>query len=242
MLFYQVPVLGSFFRIRLTTIDHAIGIGSMIALIFPPDIIVACHIQILEDPVGIFVPTKLASVPEVIGTDGCETGCIVLADGIHQSFGNQVSLRFISTLLHLVTDTPHNDRGMIPVTADRRSQIPVAPFIKELMIVLLAFSFLPLVEGFMNHQHTQSVASIKEMLGHLIVGTSDGIVAVSFHQFHFPFFGTVDGGGSQKSVIVMYATPFQLHRLTIQQKAFLSRKRKGADTKRNRYLIILLSV
>ena len=103
MLFYQVPVLGSFFRIRLTTIDHAIGIGSMIALIFPPDIIVACHIQILEDPVGIFVPTKLASVPEVIGTDGCETGCIVLADGIHQSFGNQVSLRFISTLLHLVT-------------------------------------------------------------------------------------------------------------------------------------------
>lgn len=62
------------------------------------------------------------------------------------------------------------------------------------MIVLLAFSFLPLVEGFMNHQHTQSVASIKEILGHLIVGTSDGIVAVSFHQFHFPFFGTVDGG------------------------------------------------
>ena len=185
-----------------------------------------------DDPVGIFVPTKLASVPEVIGTDGCETGCIVLADGIHQSFGNQVSLRFISTLLHLVTDTPHNDRGMIPVTADRRSQIPVAPFIKELMIVLLAFSFLPLVEGFMNHQHTQSVASIKEILGHLIVGTSDGIVAVSFHQFHFPFFGTVDGGGSQKSVIVMYATP-PLARLFIDlpihsRKPFLSRKRKGA--------------
>ena len=66
MLLYKIPVLSGFFRKRLATVDDTLRIGSMIALIFPPNIVVACHIQILEDSVRVFVPTELASVPKII--------------------------------------------------------------------------------------------------------------------------------------------------------------------------------
>ena len=118
MFLHQIPVLGGFFRIRLTTIDNTIGVGSVIALILPPDIVIAGHIEIFKDPVRILIPIVLASVPEIIGADGSKARGIILTDSIHQSFRNQVSLRFISTLFHLISDAPHNDGRMVPVTTN----------------------------------------------------------------------------------------------------------------------------
>ena len=66
MLFYKIPVLGGFFRIRLAAINDAVGIGCMITFIFPPDVVVACHIQVPEDSIGVFIPGELAAVPEIV--------------------------------------------------------------------------------------------------------------------------------------------------------------------------------
>src|SRR5690606_37364013 len=110
------------------------------------------YVYIIKCPVGILFPFKVASIPKFIGTNRSVAGCVILFYGIYQSFGNILSFRIVGTLLYLITDTPHNDGGMIAVAAHGSSQILITPFVKELMIVLLTFGLLPLVECFMDNE------------------------------------------------------------------------------------------
>ena len=109
------------------------------------------------------------------------------------------------------------------------------------MIVIFALPLLPLVKCFVNDQHAELVAHIEEILGHLVVGASDGVETIGLHQFYFSFFGTVYGSGTQQTVVMMQATAFRFQRLTIQLEAFIGRKGDGTYAERNRYLIIFLS-
>ena len=110
------------------------------------------------------------------------------------------------------------------------------------MIVLFTLRSLPLVERFVNDQHAKPVAGIKKVFGHLVVRASDGVVAIGFHKFHLPLFGTIYVNRSQQSVVVMDAASFQFHRFAVQQETFVGREREGADAERNGNLIIFLFV
>ena len=54
--------------------------------------------------------------------------------------------------------------------------------------------------------------------GHLVVRASDGVVAIGFHKFPLPLFGTIYGNRSQQSVVVMDAAAPQFYGFSIDDQ------------------------
>ncbi len=113
-----------------------------------------------------------------------------------------------AAFVNFVPDTPHNDAGMVAVAEDHAVYVALPPIIKTDVIIVSVFSHAPAVEGFVDYQHAQPVASIQEGWCGWIVRAADGIEPAGFEHFNFALLSAVITRCAQDAVIVMDATTF----------------------------------
>ena len=126
----------------------------------------------------------------------------------------------IGSLGNLVTDTPHDDTGVVAVAAHHKCHVFFMVASEILAVVIGTLGFFPLVEHLVDDEHAEAVASVKESLCGQIVATPNGIVALRFQKLHLAYFSTVYASGSQKSIIMVYTAAIEFGRLAVEQEAF----------------------
>ena len=90
----------------------------------------------------------------LVHTLGYRAGWIVLMTDILQMLGNLHTL-LAPLLRNLVTDTPHNDARMVAMMLHQIGHIPVAPFLEELGVAILALRINPHIEALCHYHHTE---------------------------------------------------------------------------------------
>ena len=60
---------------------------------------------------------------------------------------------FDALLGYFIPDTPHHYAGVVAELTEEIQKILFCPFVEKSMIAVLAFRYLPFVEGFCHDQH-----------------------------------------------------------------------------------------
>jgi len=185
----------------------------MVGFILLPLVVVTVDVHLCKCGRGI-VPGFSGIIPET-AYGLCHGAGMV--EGFHLFRQHPVNgqSRRVGPLLDLIADTPYDHRRMIAVTQYHCFNILFPPFIEKPVVILRIFGFLPVVKGFVHHEHPQRVTGIKEMARWRVVGGADGIEAGFLHGFHPPEFSRPEGRGSQRTVIMVKATPFQQNRFPV---------------------------
>ena len=118
---------------------------------------------------------------------------------------------------------PGDDGGMVAVAQHHGVDITLPPILEELRIVVLCFALGPDIEGLVEDQEAETVASVQKGGRRRIVGSAHGVEARGLEQFNLPFFSPIECGGSKWPIVMMHAAAHQLDGLTIQKKAFVDR-------------------
>src|SRR5205085_1487230 len=98
------------------------------------------------------------------------------------------------------------------------------------VIVVRVLSLAPHVKGFINDHHTEPVAGIQECGRRRVVSEPQRVVPAGFQQFDAPLFGSIVSTRSERAVVVMQASAFELEWLAVQKKAPPRVERDSADT------------
>jgi hypothetical protein len=99
--------------------------------------------------------------------------------------------------------------------------VTLPPILEKLRIVILRFARCPNIEGLVEDQEAEAIASVQKGGRGRIVGSAHRVEARGPQQFNPPFFSPVECRGSEWPVVMMHAAAHQLDRLTIEKKAFV---------------------
>ena len=246
MLLHELPVDRDSVGIGLGAVHDALRELLVVTLVAALLVVVAAYLDEIEGAWRVLVPRHLLrhAVPVVVHSQRRRARGVLLLDSAGDGLSNLLTTH-VGTLGNLVADAPHNDAGVVAVAAHHESSVVLKVryayahglavddgllLTREVVaVVILAFLLLPLVETFVDNQHTQRVAGVEEGFGGQVMARAHGIVALCLHQFYLAYLGTVDGGTAQKSVVVVDAAAAKFHRLAVEQETLVGRERDSAD-------------
>ena len=145
-------------------------------------------------------------------------------------------------IINFISDTPHDNRRMIPIPQDHGGEILLVPFREILKISLMPgriyivarrpfiFRIFPLIKCFIHNQKAHFIAKLIKLRHVRVMAGTDRITA-HFLQCRQASFPDLPGhGGSQAASVMMYADPFYFSVFPIQEKAFVCIETEGADS------------
>ena len=134
-----------------TSVNHPVGMFFMVCIVMVVAVIVTSQLYNIR--------TVLCALPgHIIGTDG--NSCIFL--GVmdkhisHQSFRQTHAFCFMG-IVNFVTDTPHDNGGMVSVPANPACHVLFCPFIEKSGVVVFGLGLHPHIECFRNNIHTHGI-------------------------------------------------------------------------------------
>src|SRR6185437_2546042 len=98
------------------------------------------------------------------------------------------------------------------------------------MIVVRIFRILPHIECFINDEDAEAVAGIQEGRRRRVVGTTDCIESTGCHQFHAALLGPVVRSCTQRALVIIIPSPFQLTPFPIYSPSFRRLTLNAADS------------
>ncbi len=131
---------------------------------------------------------------------------------------------------------------MVPVAVNHGLYIPVMPLLEIIGVIIGAFGFLPLIEGFVDHQHSKLVTGIQKVSGWRIVAGADGIVAILLHPLYPAVLSIRKGSSTKQTIVMMHAGSFHQNFLSVQQESILCTVSNGPDTECGLITVCLLSI
>ena len=241
VLIYEIPVLCHLLGIRFGTIDDAVGEGVVVSLVEFPCIVVATNLDVLEGTRRVGFPLETRPVPKLVDGHGGGTGVILLVGCKVEGESYLLAARHVGALCNLVTDAPHDDGGVVTVTAHHEGHVLLVVTSEVLAVIVAALGFFPLVEDLIDDKHANAVASMEESFSRQVVTAANGVIALCLHQLHLADVSTVYAGSTEHSVVMVNATTTEFHGLTIELEALSSRETDGADAEGDEQSIRLLA-
>ena len=120
---------------------------------------------------------------------------------------------------NLIADAVHKHAGMVEVLLHNGFYVFFPVIGKFLCIVEGALGRIPGVEGFLQHQHAQSVAGLQQRAGRRVVGNADGVEPCRLTQLHPARLGAGKGCCTQHTIVMVVACAPQQHALAVEPQA-----------------------
>ncbi len=130
---------------------------------------------------------------------------------------------------NFVADGPHQQTGMITVTAHQGGHVRGHILREETRVVVGRFGTLPHVKRFVNYQNAHFVAQIHDLPCWRIVACAQGVHAHLLHGAELAAHGLFVEGSAQAAQIMVQTDTVQLHRLAVEQQSVVRRELNVAE-------------
>ncbi len=204
----------------------------MVGDVLAPLVVVATDVERSKTGGGLG-PFLAVVVPEIAEGRGDGTRGIEPADDRDHLFA-EGDTGGIGAFGDFVADTPKDHAGMIAVAPDHGFEIAFPPVLEIEVVVVGILGFFPHVEGLIDDEDAEAIAGIEKGGRRRIVAGADRVEAVGLHELDAAFFGAVNGGGTERTVVMMHAAAFEFDPLAVELKAFGDREPEGADAEGGR--------
>ena len=151
---------------------------------------------------------------------GCVSVRIVFYDIGIKLFCNLVAVTNMG-VVNLVSDWPHDEAGMIPVTSDPACGITLAPVVKEVSVVKGSLWFFPHVKGLVINHKAHLVAQVHPCNRRRIVGAADWVYSHFLQAGKLSSQGIKLEGGTQGPLIMMVAGSVDFLMPSVKEKALV---------------------
>ncbi len=161
---------------------------------------------------------RISAHDHQIQTTGDRTGSVHGMDQLDLVLSGLLTL-CLSRLRHLITDGIQYNTGVIVVPIHHGSGILCPVIFKVQTIVILIFSVVPHIEGFIHDIHTAMVTGFQHGTGCRVMGGSNGIETGFLHDANSAPLTLIVGCGSQNTIVVMDTAAPKQRFLSIDEKA-----------------------
>ena len=193
-------------RRSLASVDDPVRIFLMMLFIIFFCVIIACQFYDIRTFPGIFPG-------HIIGANGnrCHIAIVPLSDRRDQPAGDLLTMSIRMGIRDLIANTPHDNRGMIAVSADPAAYILLHPFLEKSGIIIRILCHLPHIERFGYDQKSHLIRQFHQFHSGHIVGSPHSIDTHGTHEFKFPAHGFFVKSRSQCSEVMVIAGTVQAH-------------------------------
>lgn len=207
------PIVECLMRIGFRASHNAGGDALTVVAVALEIIVVAADIESCVEAVG----GRLVGDQIESGSDGARG--IEGTQVICEDPGFLCTQRF-AAFGDFVADAPHHDRWVIAVAQDHGIDVPLPPIVKDDVVIFRVLALRPAIKGFVEHHHAEPVAGGQECRRGRIVGGANAGESGFFEDLDAALLGAIEGGGAQRSVVVVNAPPGQLDGFPVEQESF----------------------
>ena len=129
---------------------------------------------------------------------------------------------------NFVADAPHDDRGAVAVLVDEVREVTLMPLVEVQVVAVGHLGLRPRVEALCHQWHPHLIAETYELGRRHVVRSADGIHAHILHQANLSAHRRFVDGSTQRTEVVMEASPLELQLAPIEEEAFASPELDGA--------------
>ena len=141
----------------------------------------------------------------IVRADGhrCHITVVPLSDRGNETFGDLLSMGIRVSIRYLVANAPHDNRGVIAVSADPAADILLHPVLEKSGVIIWILRHLPHVKGFGQYQKSHLVRQLHHFHRRHVVGSPQGIDPHGTHEVEFTTHGFLVESRSQCSEVMM---------------------------------------
>src|SRR6185503_888502 len=136
----------------------------------------------------------------------------------------------VPLLHHFIADAPDEDTGMIAIAQYHVFEIALVPLVPVEVVVIFRLRNLPHIKRLIHDDEAHAVGEFEQFRRGRIVRSAETVHAHTFQHLQLPLDSARVHGGTERTEIVMIASPADLHRLAVEKEPLLDVETKGADT------------
>src|SRR5689334_15967582 len=135
----------------------------------------------------------------------------------------------VPLLHHFIADAPDEDAGMIAIAQHHVFEIALVPLVPIEVVVEFRLLNLPHVKRLIHDDEAHAVGNFEQFRCGRIVRSAQAVYAHPFQDLQLPLDRARVHGGTERAEVVMIAGAADLHRLAVEEEAFLNVETKGAN-------------
>ena len=141
----------------------------------------------------------------IVRTDGhrCHITVVPLSDRGNEASGDLLSVGIRMGVWDLVTNAPHDNRGVIAIPTDPAADILFHPVLEKSGVIIWILGHLPHVKGFGQYQKSHLVRQFHHFHCRHVVRSPQGIDAHGAHEFELTAHGFLVESRAQCSEVMM---------------------------------------
>ena len=193
-------------RGSLTSVDDPVRMLFMVFRIIFFRVVIARHFHDIRTFLGIFPG-------HIIGANGnrCNIAIVPLSDRRDQPAGDLLTMSIRMGIRDLIANTPHDNRGMIAVSANPAAYILLHPFLEKSGIIIRILCHLPHIERFGYDQKSHLIRQFHQFHSGHIMGSPHSIDTHGSHEVEFTAHGFFVKSCSQRSEVMVVTGTVQAH-------------------------------